>query len=135
MQIERVGHLLVEPWRVIRRRELGVDLGQAKAGLDDEDHEHDEDCEHDEDEDAQDSEEAPEIPIVEGEAFEFYTAFTAYPRPELPDVSGLKLRRPVAEVTVEQVDERLGQLREINAADQATLIRESVDKLRDAGNN
>ncbi len=69
------------------------------------DHECDEDCDHDHE----------EIALVEGEPFDFYTTFTAYPRPELPDLSELKLRRPVVEITDEEVDERIEQLQRINA--------------------
>ncbi|MBD3292842.1 MAG: trigger factor [Armatimonadia bacterium] len=61
-----------------------------------------------------------DIPLQEGEPFEFYASFTAYPRPELPDLSDLKLMRPVSEVTDEEVDQRLEELRRINAEEVET---------------
>jgi trigger factor len=61
-----------------------------------------------------------DVPLEEGEPFEFYVTFTSYPRPELPDLSELKLKRPVSEVTDEEVDERLEQLRQINAEEVET---------------
>ncbi len=84
--------------------------------------------EEDEDDDTQEAferaAEAPEkaleetmedVPLHEGEPFDFYVTFTAYPRPELPDLSDLKLKRPVSEVTAEDIDERLERLRQVNA--------------------
>ncbi|MGD9497022.1 MAG: trigger factor [Armatimonadota bacterium] len=69
-------------------------------------------------EDEQTEEEEEErIPLEEGEPFEFYTTFTAYPRAKLPDFSELTLRRPVVEVTEEQVDDRIEQLRRIHAVE------------------
>jgi len=69
----------------------------------------------------------PEIPLVEGEPFEFYTVFTAYPRPTLPDLSDLKLRRPVAEVTEEQVGDHLERLRRINA-EEVEVDRDTIEE-------
>lgn len=63
------------------------------------------------------AEDAEEIPLVEGQPFEFHSMFTVFPRPKLPDLSELRLRRPVAEVTDEQIDERLEQIRELRATE------------------
>ncbi len=64
-----------------------------------------------------DENDEPEVPLVEGEAFEFHTVLTVFPRPALPDIAELKLRRPVAEVTDEQIQERMEQLRDLNATE------------------
>ena len=61
-----------------------------------------------------------DVPLKEGEPFDFYVTFTAYPRPELPDLSGLKLKRPVSEVPEEEIDERLERLRQVNAEEVET---------------
>lgn len=70
--------------------------------------------EADEEEDEQAAEEE-EIPLVEGQPFEFHTSFMAYPRPKLPEYKGLRLRRPVAEVTEQEIEAQLERLRELNA--------------------
>jgi len=91
--------------------------GEQDAGDEaaDEEHECGPDCDHE-----------PELLLVEGEPFEFYTTFTAYPRPTLPDLSALKLRRPVAEVTDEQVDEQIERLRQINA-EEVEVERDTIE--------
>jgi trigger factor len=61
-----------------------------------------------------------DVPLREGEPFEFYVTFTAQPRPELPDLSGLTLKRPVSEVTDEEIDERIEELRQVNAEEVET---------------
>jgi len=71
--------------------------------------------------------EPPEIPLVEGEAFEFYTTVTVYPRPTLPDLTQLKLRRPVAEVTDEEVEERIEQLRRVQM-EEVDVDREQIEQ-------
>lgn len=93
-----------------------------KSGLapDEDEASADEDEEVADADDAEDAEAAlqeamEEVPLKEDEPFEFYVTFTAYPRPELPDLSGLKLKRPVAEIPEEEIDRRLEQLRYINA--------------------
>lgn len=53
--------------------------------------------------------------LEDGKPFEFYTTFVAYPRPQLPDLSQIKLRRPVAAVTDDEVEEQIERLRRINA--------------------
>ncbi|MCD6361361.1 MAG: trigger factor [Armatimonadetes bacterium] len=88
-----------------------AEIIKSKAGVDTDDEEaEDETPVEEEESDADD-----EIPLVEGEPFEFHTVFTARPRPKLPDLSELKLYRPIAEVTDEQVQQRLELLQEINA--------------------
>ncbi|GEM_PF-5512688 len=85
--------------------------------------------EGDEDEAADEEARSPEesleeamedVPLQEGEPFEFYATFTAYPKPQLPDVSGLKLKRPVAEVVEEAVDEQIEELRRLNTEEVET---------------
>ncbi len=68
-----------------------------------------------------------DIPLKEGEPFEFYATFTSYPRPELPDLSDLSLKRPVSDVSDEDVDERLQELRRINAVEVETDREEIAD--------
>lgn len=82
-----------------------------------EDHEHGPECDHDDE---------PELLIEEGKPFEFYATFVAYPRPTLPDLSALKLRRPVAEVTDERVDEQIERLRQINA-EEIEVDRDTIE--------
>jgi len=60
-------------------------------------------------------EEDEEVPLVEGEPFEFHTVFTAFPRPKLPEYHGLKLQRSVTEVRDEEIDAQLDRLRQANA--------------------
>jgi len=67
-----------------------------------------------------------EVPLVEGEAFEFHATFTVYPRPQLPDLSDLKLRRPVATVSDEDIDARLEELRRINA-EEIDVERDTIE--------
>jgi len=83
-------------------------------------------------ESAEDAEESLEdamedVPLNEGEPFEFYATFTAYPKPELPDLSELKLKRPVAEVADERIDEQLEELRRVNAEEVETDRDEIAD--------
>ncbi|MEA3401909.1 MAG: trigger factor [Armatimonadota bacterium] len=59
-------------------------------------------------------EELKDIPLVEGEAFEFYSVFTTWPRPKLPDMDELSLKRPVTRVSDEEVEEQLEELRRLN---------------------
>lgn len=80
---------------------------KAKAGVTEE-------ADAEADEAAEDEADESLLP-EEGQPFEFHGIFTVYPRPKLPDFSALKLRRPVAAVTDEQVQERLEQLRELHA--------------------
>jgi trigger factor len=68
-------------------------------------------------EEEREEDEEEDIPLVEGEPFEFHTTFTAYPRPKLPEYRGLKLRRPVAEVTDEEVEAQFQRLRDLNATE------------------
>ena len=68
-----------------------------------------------------------EVPLVEGEPFDFYVTFTAYPRPQLPDLSDLKLKRPVSEVSDEDINRRLEQLRQINAEEIETDREQIAD--------
>lgn len=96
-----------------------------KSGLVEDEEDEAEDVEEADEAAAEDPEQAleetmEEIPLKEGEPFDFYASFTAYPRPELPDLSELKLMRPVSEVTDEHVDERLERLRHINAEEVET---------------
>jgi len=63
---------------------------------------------------------------VEGEPFEFHATFTVYPRPKLPDLSELKLRRPIAEITDEQIGARLEQLRRVNA-EEIEVERDTIE--------
>jgi len=84
------------------------------------------------DESAEEAEETLEdamedVPLREGEPFEFYATFTAYPKPELPNLSGLKLKRPVAEVAQERIDEQLEELRRVNAEEVETDRDEIAD--------
>ena len=93
------------------------DEAAEEAEVEDEEEEvHDEEGDH----------EHEEIPLVEGEPFEFHATFTVYPRPQLPDLSDLKLRRPVAEVTDEEVDARLEELRRINA-EEIEVERDTIE--------
>lgn len=85
----------------------------------DEEHECGPECDHDHDE--------PELLLEEGKPFEFYTTFTAYPRPKLPDLTQLKLRRPVTEVTDEQIDEQIERLRQINA-EEVEVDRDTIEE-------
>lgn len=104
---------------------------KIKGGLTDEEatesEEAEEPAETEEAEEAEEAEEEPqeEIPLQEGEPFEFYSVFTAYPRPSLPDLSDLKLRKPVAEVTDEDVEEQIERLRRINA-EEVEVDREEI---------
>ena len=61
-----------------------------------------------------------DVPLQEGEPFEFYATFTAYPKPQLPDLSELKLKRPVAEIAEAAIDEQIEELRRVNAEDVET---------------
>ncbi|MGC9318283.1 MAG: trigger factor [Armatimonadota bacterium] len=72
-------------------------------------------------------EELEDIPLVEGEAFEFYSVFTTYPRPKLPDVDQLSLKRPVRRVTDEEIDEQLEQLRRVNVREVEVEREEIAD--------
>jgi trigger factor len=73
-----------------------------------------------------DEEEAEDaVPLVEGKPFDFHVTFTVYPRCSLPEMSGLNLQRPVADIAHEMIDERLEQLREVNAVE-VEVEREEV---------
>lgn len=93
-----------------------------KGGLVDEDPEADEEAE----EELPEEEEDIDIPLVEGEAFDFYTSFTAYPRPQLPDLADLKLKRPIAEVTDEDVAERIERIRQASA-EEVEVDRDTIE--------
>ncbi len=102
---------------------------RIKSGLAEDEDEVEEDDEAEAAEALEEAAEAPEealeetmedVPLREGEPFDFYVSFTAYPRPDLPDLSDLKLKRPVSEVPEEEIDERLEQLRQINAEEVET---------------
>lgn len=86
----------------------------------------DEGSEADEEASEEDEDAMEDVPLVEGEPFEFYATFTAYPRPQLPDLSDLKLKRPVAEVSDEEVNERLQQLQRVNAEEVEVEDREEI---------
>jgi len=99
---------------------------KIKGGLTDEEATESEEAEEPaETEEADEEEPHEEIPLQEGEPFEFYSVFTAYPRPSLPDLSDLKLRKPVAEVTDEDVEEQIERLRRINA-EEVEVDREEI---------
>lgn len=87
----------------------------------------DEEKEEVEEQEVEEAAEEEEVPLVEGEPFEFYAVFTAYPRPKLPDLSGLKLRRPVAEITDEEIDEQTERLRQINA-EEVEVERDTIEE-------
>lgn len=100
-----------------------------KSGLvrDEEDEEPSEAEEPEEEpEGAEDVEDALEdVPIEEGEPFEFYTVFTTYPRPRLPELDALELQRPVAEVSQGEVNEQVQRLRRLNA-EEIEVEREEI---------
>ncbi len=74
----------------------------------------------------------PQIPsldevenFAEGQPVEIETVLTVHPKPNLPDYTALKLIKARAEVTDEEIDEQLEQLRE-SYADEIEVERESV---------
>ncbi len=97
---------------------------KIKSGLARAEEEEEEEVEEGE---AEEDAEEEKVPLVEGEPFEFYAVFTAYPRPKLPDLSDLKLRRPVAEITDEEIDEQIERLRQINA-EEVEVERETIEE-------
>jgi len=74
----------------------------------------------------------PEAPLLEevddfaeGQPVEVETVLTVHPEPDLPDYKALKLIKARTEVTDEEIDEQLEQLRE-SYADEIEVERESV---------
>jgi len=74
----------------------------------------------------------PELPSVdevenfaEGQPVEVETVLTVHPEPDLPDYKSLKLIKADTEVTDEEIDEQLEQLRE-SYADEIEVDRDSV---------
>lgn len=72
-------------------------------------------------------EDLSDIPLTEGEPFEFYVSFAAYPRPKLPDLSELKLRRPIVEIGDEAIEERIDRIRQA-AAEEFEVDRETIEE-------